>query len=127
MSADVAAAATSHWPDLRQLADLPGPEWRLAVQRADALCLVRAFEHFVETVWVVNDGLVAVNRRPIAGRSVRHIAVENYAGSLDAAVDLLRTPPRWDDVDTGAEPARPDSPGLPWTGSLSSPGGSPCP
>jgi len=84
------------WQDLRQLADLPGPEWRLPTQRRGDLRLVRAFEHFVETVCLADGGLVAVSRCPIAGRSPRSIATENFAGSLCDAVAFLRRPPRWE-------------------------------
>jgi hypothetical protein len=91
---DLAEWAMS-WEPLRQLAGLPGPEWRLPLQRQDELCLVRAFEHFVETVYLVDSELVAVNRRPIAGRSVRAVEIENFAGSFQDAVAVLRHPPRW--------------------------------
>lgn len=82
--------------DLRQLTELPGPEWRLPTQQRDELRLVRAFEHFVETVCMVDIGLVAVSRCPIAGRSPYTIATENFAGSFCDAVEFLRRPPRWD-------------------------------
>lgn len=85
-----------YWRDLRQLAELPGPEWRLPRQRQDELCLVRAFEHFVETICLIEGGLVAVNRSPIAGRSPRTIAIENVAGSFQDAVEFLQRPPRWE-------------------------------
>jgi hypothetical protein len=85
------------WQDLRQLAELPGPEWRLPTQRRAELRLVRAFEHFVETVCLADGGLVAVSRCPIAGRSPRTIATENFAGSLRDAVEFLRRPPRWEE------------------------------
>jgi hypothetical protein len=85
-----------YWRDLRQLAELPGPEWRLPRQRQDELRLVRAFEHFVETICMIDDGLVAVNRNPIAGRSTRSIAIENFAGSFRDAVAFLQRPPRWE-------------------------------
>jgi hypothetical protein len=83
------------WEPLRRLADLPGPEWRLPSQRRGELCLVRAFEHFVETVYLVDSTLVAVNRRPIAGRSAPAVEIENFAGSFHDAVEVLRHPPRW--------------------------------
>jgi hypothetical protein len=84
------------WQDLRRLTELPGPEWRLPAQRRDELRLVRAFEHFVETVCMVDGGLVAVSRCPIAGRSPHTIESENFAGSFRDAVEFLRRPPRWE-------------------------------
>lgn len=81
---------------LRLLAEMPGPEWRLPLQRRNELCLVRAYETYVETVVLEDDGLVAINRRPIVGRSSRTIAIEDFAGSLTEATTLLRQPPRWD-------------------------------
>lgn len=91
---------TSHarWHPLRQLAELPGPEWRLPCQQRGELRLVRAFEHYVETVCVDGD-VVAVSRQPITGRSVRIIATANFAGSVDEAMEFLRQPPHWDDED----------------------------
>jgi hypothetical protein len=91
------------WQDLRQLAELPGPEWRLPTQRRAELRLVRAFEHFVETVCMVDGGLVAVSRCPIAGRSPHPIATENFAGSLCDAVEFLRRPPRREDNEHNEE------------------------
>jgi hypothetical protein len=70
------------------------------------LCLVRAFETFVETVRVAIDGLVIVNRRPIAGRSTPSIVSENFAGSLHEAVEVLRRPPRA--ASSGTTPAWPE-------------------
>jgi hypothetical protein len=92
-------APFTYWQDLRQLAELPGPEWRLPKQRQDELCLVRAFEHFIEAICMVDGGLVAVNRSPIAGRSPRTIAIENFAGSFRDAVEFLRRPPHWETED----------------------------
>jgi hypothetical protein len=82
------------WPDLRLLTELPGPEWRLSRPRPEALCLVRAFETFVETALIAADGLVVVNRRPIPGRTTPRVADEDFAGALVDAVEVLRRPPR---------------------------------
>jgi hypothetical protein len=100
--------------DLRQLAELPGPEWRLPAQQRNELCLVRAFEYYVETVCIVDGGLVAVSRCPIAGRSPHTIAAENFAGSFRDAIDVLRQPPHWETEETRTiawpTPANPDPP-----------------
>jgi hypothetical protein len=87
--------AHTRWHPLPQLAELPGPEWRLPCQQRGELRLVRAFEHYVETICVDGD-VVAVSRLPIAGRSARTIATANFAGSVDEAMEFLRRPPRWE-------------------------------
>jgi hypothetical protein len=80
---------------LRLLTELPGPDWRLPRQHTNGLYVVRAYEFLVETVGLEDDDLVAVNRRPIIGRSSNLIAVENFAGPVHEAVEFLRQPPRW--------------------------------
>ncbi len=88
-------APNAQWHALRQLTELSGPHWRLPPQQGDDLHLVRAFEHYVETVCVDGD-IVAVSRQPITGRSSWTIATENFAGSIDDAMDFLRQPPHWE-------------------------------
>jgi hypothetical protein len=80
------------WHALRQLTGLPGPQWRLPPQQGDDLRLVRAFEHYVETVCVDGD-VVAVSRQPITGRFPNTIASQNFAGSISEVVDFLRQRP----------------------------------
>lgn len=88
-------AAHARWHLLPQLAELPGPEWRLPCQQRGDLRLVRAFEYYVETVCVDGD-VVAVSRQPITGRAPQVIAAVNFAGSIDEAIEFLRQPPQWE-------------------------------
>jgi hypothetical protein len=92
------ATPNAPWHALLQLTELPGPQWRLPPQPGTDLRLVRAFEHYVETVCVDGD-VVAVSRQPITGRSPRTIATANFAGSVDEAIEFLRQPPHWEDGD----------------------------
>lgn len=88
------ATPNAPWHALLQLTELPGPQWRLPPQQGNDLRLVRAFEHYVETVCVDGD-VVAVNRQPITGRCPQTIVTANFAGSIDEAMGFLRQPPHW--------------------------------
>lgn len=85
------------WPFLAQLGELPGPPWRFGVTASNVLAGERAYETYVETLWIVDEAMVGLNRTPIPGRTGQTVARLDFVGPLTEAVALLQQPVRWEE------------------------------
>lgn len=89
-------AIFARWPGLAALVALPGPQWRISLRQNGEVCCQRAYEYFVETIYIADDLHVGATRRPIEGRSAPVLAVETFSGTLHTAIAFLARPPHWE-------------------------------
>lgn len=91
------ADVVTRWPFLAPIIELSGPSWRFWRTSSGALACQRAHDAYAESLWVINEELVGLNRSPIRGRSARIVSPTDFAGTVNEVLALLRQPVRWED------------------------------
>jgi hypothetical protein len=87
----------AQWPFLAPLVELPGPSWRFWRTSRGSLVCQRAHDAYAESLWIIDENLVGLNRSPIRGGSARIVSPTDFAGTVDELLVLLQQPVRWED------------------------------
>jgi len=96
-SALTEADVVAQWPFLAPLVELPGPSWRFWRTSHGSLVCQRAHDAYAESLWVIDENLVGLNRGPIRGSSARIVSPADFAGTVNEVLTLLQRPVRWED------------------------------
>lgn len=96
-SALTEADVVARWPFLAPIVELPGPSWRFWRTSSGPLACQRAHDAYAESLWVIDEDLVGLNRSPIRGRSARVVSPTDFAGTVNEVLALLQQPVRWED------------------------------
>jgi hypothetical protein len=91
------ADVIARWPFLAPIAELPGPSWRFWPTSSGSLECQRTHDEYAESLWVIDEHLVGLNRCPIPDRSARAVSPTNFAGTVSEVLALLQRPVRWED------------------------------
>lgn len=91
------ADVVARWPFLAPIVELSGPRWRFWRTSSGPLACQRAHDAYAESLWVIDENLVGLNRSPIRGRSARMVSPTDFTGTVNEVIALLQQPVRWED------------------------------
>ena len=96
-SALTEADVVARWPFLAPIVELPGPSWRFWLMSRGSLACQRTHDAYAESMWVIDENLVGLNRSPIRGSSARVVSPADFTGTVNEVLALLQQPVRWED------------------------------
>ncbi|MGB3438457.1 MAG: hypothetical protein WBA97_06850 [Actinophytocola sp.] len=97
LSALTEAEVVARWPFLAPIVVLPGPSWRFWWMAPDSLACQRIHDAYAESLWIIDENNVGLNRSPIRGGSARVVSPSDFAGTVNEVLAVLQQPVRWED------------------------------